>query len=239
MSGSFGMGKSESRSDPSSVWNAQAPYLQDLFSRAQGVMNANPSGMTNQMQQSALPAYLQQLQGGYSSNFANNPYLSAMASGQMQNQNLQGAINAGLNTINQNYTDNIIPGIKTDAALSNVTGGSRQGIAQGLAASRTNQQATDFVNNMLSQNYGQTLQSQLGALGQMGSAYGMMDQNVMQGLSGLPQMMNLGYMPEQAYWANQFYPLQQYASILGGPTVLGGGSRSDAYQFDMSGGRAS
>ena len=195
MSGS--LGKSESSSDPSSVWSAQSPYLQALYDSAFRTMGGgftpvnprqmipgrtyfaspngpmqmsinpqDPSGQAYNYAQNvaggAMGGYQNQMQGGFSDpTLYQNLY--GLGGGQYQNQALGGAIQAGLGDINRNLQRNILPSVNTGSALTNTSGGSRQGIAQGLAMSDANRQAGDFVNRMYSQNYGQTLQSMLGA----------------------------------------------------------------------------
>jgi len=232
------LGKNEQQSNPASVWSEQSPYLTSLYSQAQNLFNSGAPGgagydYASQVSQGALPAIQNSLGGGFSGQFANNPYLQNMASGAYQNQGLQGAIQAGLGDISRNFNQNIMPGINSGAAMTNTSGGSRQGIAQGLAAGDANRQSADFVNQMYSNNFQNMMQNQLGALGQMGSAYANADQYTNQMLGMAPQLSNLGYAPEQAYWSNQFNPISQYASLIGSPTVLGGSSSGSGWNVGL------
>ncbi|MBT8449281.1 MAG: tail fiber domain-containing protein [Gammaproteobacteria bacterium] len=214
--GIFG-GSSSSKSNPATVYGAQEPFLQNLWDRSQMASYGNMgSNFANQINQGALPGYNQQMQGGMQI-----PGLQQglMNFGQQQNEALGGAIQSGLGQINRNFQRNIMPSINTGAAMSNTSGGSRQGIAQGLAASDANQQASDFVNQMMSQNFQGMQQNQLGAYGQLGQLQA--QQNLaQQGALGMaPQLSNLGF-------GSQYGDLAALSSLIGSPTVLGGGGSS-------------
>ena len=177
--------------------------------------------------QGAGGAFGNQAQGGFSDpRMMQN--LQGLGSGQFQNQALGGAIQSGLGDINRNFNQNIMPGINTGSAMTNTSGGSRQGIAQGLAASNANRQAGDFVNKMYSQNYGQMLQSMLGANQQLGGLQGQANQAQQGAMQQAPQMAGLGGTPDAAYWQQQFAPLSAFQSIIGNPAILGGGSQSSS-----------
>ena len=218
MQTAFGGSTSEgSRVDPT-----QQPYLQDLYGRAQLASYGNQGqDYSQQFQQPSYDAVTQHAQGGFQ-----NPQLNQGLQdfGQQQNQALGGAIDAGLGQIGRDFNRNIMPGINTGSAMSNTSGGSRQGIAQGLAASDANQQATDFVNQMQSQNWQQQQQNQLGAYGMQAGLQG--QQNAaQQGAMGQAQgLSNLGF-------NSQYGNLNALGGILGSPTVLGGSSSSQGPMF--------
>ena len=219
MGGSLGKNKSESTQYPSKVWDVQSPYLQDIYSRAQsfrptsqaqlGGFQYDPSQVSNVVS-GAMPGLQNQLGGGFQNKqlgsnlqgiaggqFQNQELMNnlrGLGSGEYQNQALGGAIQAGLGDINRNLKRNLLPTINTGAAMTNTSGGSRQGIAQGLAVSDANRQAGDFVNKMRSQNYGQNLQSMLAANQQMGGLQGQQLQAMLganQQLGGLQAQQNL------------------------------------------------
>jgi len=145
-----------------------------------------------------------------------------------QNPALQSAINAGLRQVNQNFTENILPGINTGSALSGTSGGSRQGIAQGLAARSANDTAADFVSKMQSDNFnnvqnrnlqatGQGVNSQLRAFQGLGQFDTSANQAQQAALAAAPETANLGL-------NNQFGALERFKGLVGDPTVLAGGS---------------
>jgi len=280
-------GKSSSTSAPSTVWGTQTPFLENLYNRAQtasyggrgqsyakkflpgaqrgfnqligGGQQFDPTGLQNlanygpqQFNQGAL----QNIATGGIPQFDQSG-LQNIATGQAQNQNLTGAIDAGLGQINRNFQRNIMPGINQGAALTNTSGGSRQGVAQGLAASDANQQASDFVQNMMSQNYQSGLQNQLGAYNQLGSqaqqgvqsqlgAYNQLGTQANQAMMG--QLGAYGQLGQQNQMANQavagglgmapglsnlgfgaqYGDLSQLSNLIGAPTILGGGSQSSS-----------
>ena len=145
--GSLGKSKNSSTSHPSTVWSGQEPFLKDLYGRAQAASYGNQGqDYANQINQGANTGYQNQMGGGFQ-----NPQLAQglQGFGNMQNEALGGAIDAGLGDISRNFQRNIMPSINTGSAMTNTSGGSRQGIAQGLAAGEANRQASDFVNQML------------------------------------------------------------------------------------------
>jgi len=109
-----------------------------------------------------------------------------------------------------------MPQINQGAALTGTSGGSRQGIAQGIAMSDANQQATDFVNQMQAGNFQQQMGNQLGAYGQLGGLQAQQNLSQQGAMGQAPGLANLGF-------GNQYGNLAAYANLIGSPTVLGGG----------------
>ena len=232
MSGSLGGGQSSSTQNPDQVWGAQSPYLQQMYGNA-STAAMDPSGQqyAQGYQDPAMQAFQQQAGGGFQQGDISG--LNKMASGANQNLALGGAIDAGLNQINNNFNRNIMPGISSGAVGAGQSGSSRQGIAEGLAASDANQQASDFVNQMQSGNFANILQSQGQAQGQLSQNMNVNQQaqnQAMQGAMGqAPTLANLGF-------GSQFGSLNNMAGIIGGPTVLGQGGESDSWNMAISGG---
>ncbi len=134
-------------------------------------------------------------------------------------------------------------------------GGGRQGVAQGLLGESATRQFAQGATQLRNQDLGRQQQaatSLLGAQGAAGQALGGLGQQqglgnqqaALQGLLGQGQLglgglgqlqgqFNLGFSPFEA----QFSPLQNFASILGGPTVLSEGSSSGSSSaFSVSAG---
>lgn len=65
--------------------------------------------------------------------------LSQLLSGNVSNPYLQQQANAITGQLTRNLNENVMPGIRSEALASGQYGGSRQGLAEGLAASRLNQ----------------------------------------------------------------------------------------------------
>ncbi len=134
-------------------------------------------------------------------------------------------------------------------------GGGRQGVAQGLLGEAATQQFARGATQLRSDDIGRQLQASqsllgaqagagqaLGGLGlqqqlgnQSSALQGLLGQGQL-GLGGLGQLQgqfNLGLSPFQA----QFSPLQSFAQILGGPTVLSqGSSQGTSSAFSVSAG---
>lgn len=83
------------------------------------------------------------------------------------NPYFQGTLAASLRPVTQAFQEEILPGIRTNFGAMGQYGGSRQGIAEGLAAGRANQQMADIAASMGNQAYSQGLQAMQagGALG--------------------------------------------------------------------------
>ena len=73
-----------------------------------------------------------------------------MLSGQPDNRYLDNTVSALTNNLTRNTNENVMPGLRSGAAVSGQYGGSRQGIAEGLAASRLNQDIAVPVTQMYS-----------------------------------------------------------------------------------------
>jgi hypothetical protein len=106
---------------------------------------------------------------------ANNPYIGGVA-------------DVISNRMARQYNENLLPGIRSGAVASGQLGGSRQGIAEGLAARGTSEATGDALAALYSDAYGQGLDAQGRAL-----AVG-------------PQTMQASMMPSQAVGqVGQFY----------------------------------
>ena len=115
-------GGSKSVSAPSSVYGAQEPYLQDVWSRALGASQGGAgTQFAQQIGQGAQGGFGQMMQGGFQ-----DPYLQQglQGFGQMQDQALGGAIESGLGQISRNFQRNIMPSINMGAALTGTACGS-------------------------------------------------------------------------------------------------------------------
>ncbi len=177
---SGGSSKSRSRNEQN-VWQNQAPYLQDLFQQGQQNL-PNARQRTEQLMGEAMPVW----QGMLNPNL--NPYARQMAQ-------------TGLDQMNQNFSENVLPNIQRQAIGGMNLGGSRQGIAEGMAAQGLQEQQAKYLNNFY------------------GGQYQADQQRALQALGMLPAL-------QQMNWAD----LQGYAGLIGSPTTLGRGrSNSKAW----------
>lgn len=71
----------------------------------------------------------------------------------MRNPGLQGAINAAIRPISENFGQTVLPAIRDDATLAGGYGGNRQGIAEGLASQGYLRQVGDTASNLVNQAY--------------------------------------------------------------------------------------
>ncbi len=202
-----------SSTDPSTVWGGQSPYLTDIYEQAQTAAqgpNVTQTGL--QGREMALGAaqgmspFINQAQ--QSNQFLMNPNMLDPSSNPFLAQTAQ----AASRPIMQALTEQILPNIRGGAVGAGQFGGSRQGIAEGIAARGALQQIGDTSANIYSQAYGQGLNAMQGGLGMA------------------PQTAALGLMPSQVYQdvgsqqqMDPFRNLSMYSNIVGGPTVLGGG----------------
>lgn len=80
------------------------------------------------------------------------------------NPALQGTIDATTRPIVQNYQEKVLPGIRSDAISSGNFGGSRQGVAEGIAARDTATAIGDTAAKTTEDLYGKNLTAQLQAM---------------------------------------------------------------------------
>lgn len=80
------------------------------------------------------------------------------------NPALQATIDAVTRSVGRNVTERALPSIRTTAALHGGVGGSRQGIAEGLAIARGQETAGDIAASIASQGFGNALNAQTRAL---------------------------------------------------------------------------
>lgn len=195
----------------------QAPFLADLFRRAQDFSN--------------LPTFLGfdplQVAGQQSAlgSLGNLGIGNALGAGQFltsgavldprTNPFLAQTAQEAVRPIFEGLTQNILPGIRGGAQAAGQVGSSRQGIAEGLASQEALRQAGGISSNIFSQGYGQGL----GAL--------------TQGLGLAPQTAQLGLLPSkilsgigaerrglaQEQLLDPLIQLQRFRDLLGGPIL--------------------
>lgn len=144
------------------------------------------------------------------------------------NAALQAAIQGASRPVIENFQNNILPGIGQEAVTAGGYGGSRHGIAEGLAAQGVTRQVGDIASSMSNQNYQTGLQAMLGGLntqvGQQGQnlqamlGAGQQGQNaaqgVMQGILGGANTQQAGTLGAGSLTNQAASQIMQ--SILGG-----------------------
>ncbi len=79
--------------------------------------------------------------------------LSNLLSGNVTNPYITNQANSIISDLTRNTNENVMPGINNDAVAAGQYGGSRQGIAQGLATSRLNQDTASALSNLYGNAY--------------------------------------------------------------------------------------
>ena len=212
-------GGSDSKTNPAFIDKTQQPFLKDIYGQAQGLFG-NTAGQDYSSQ------FLQPSAGAFNTLATGGMTIPGLTQGLQnfggqQDVALGGAIDAGINDINRNFSQNIMPEINQGAALSGTPGGSRQGIAQGIAAGEANRNVSDFVNRMRSGNFETTAKNKLGAYRNLTDIQGQGNQAINAALTSAPNISNLGF-------GNQWGNLKSYADIIGRPTVMSGGGTSSS-----------
>lgn len=166
---SKGGGSQQTTNEP---WYYQQPYLRDLFAKTQAAQTSGQLGQVAPLDplqllgqegilntaQTQLPQIANQAMGGYSTllnaaNVNNNPVL-------------QQYIQAALRPLTQQYEQGVLPGIRADALATGNYGGTRQGVAEGIAGQELLKQSGDVTTNITNNAYNTGLQALLGAISQ-------------------------------------------------------------------------
>ena len=183
ISAAFGSNKKKT-SFNTGPWGPQIPYLTSGFDRANQLYNQgiNPSVNTgygllegvagNYDPSSYLGTAGQALQGAGANLGMGNQALSTMLDpNQMLNPDsnpyLGRYADAMARPIVQNLTERILPSIRGDAISSGGYGGSRQGIAEGIASRGASEAIGDRTAQLYSGAYGQGLNAMQGAAGML------------------------------------------------------------------------
>ena len=252
VSGSSSSSNSSSWRDPQSVWGGQSPYLQQLYGMGAGMFGGggyggSPSGGgspftggavsqgnfgangvgTNMMMPgpNGGPPVQGQWSGGQGGPRAgafgagggggmagameargNNIFNTAQQSfDRLSNPGVNPQLEAYSGEVQRNLERNLLPAIGGQAQGFGQMGGSRQGVAEGLAVSDSNQQITDMASNLYNAD-----------MNRMGQA-----------MSQAPGLANFGM-------GVPWYGMNQYAGLLGDPTVLGGAAGSESSSSSSS-----
>lgn len=249
--GNFGKQEGSSRQQSSSnssassnVWDAQAPYLKsiyggaaDLFRRGPGPLtNANASmegwitGPGGNIINDTSGAFARGVTGGTalgglaSANTGNAAgAINSFLAGPQVNPFLQQSVRGALGDVISQFTESALPSVRTSAGLAGQPGGTRQGIAEGIALGKLGTALANTAAGMYGDAYNLGQNQQLQAA-QLASGNAAAAGNEMLGSLGLAgNVYNLGFAPAQGYtqmYQNQWAPVTNYAGLIGGPTVL-------------------
>lgn len=224
---SGGKQSSSSKQNASTVWGPQAGYLQDMYGRAQGMMGSTNTAAGDQAYQQAQG--YGDMMGGAAQQALGPQWLqqAQQTTQQMQNPGTDPRMAMYAKQVGQNFNEQVMPALQGQAMTAGGYGGSRAGIAQGLAGARAGQQIQDFGAQLYGENQDRALQ----AANLNANIFG-------QGMQGAAQAQQGALQSGEFGMGVPWYNLQQYAGLLGGPTVLGGGgsSKSSGWNANISGG---
>jgi hypothetical protein len=205
--GGFSAGQSkESSKNQTSIDADQKKFLMDLWRGSQGFQRGGESNLD--MAQS----------GNFINQLQSNPYGASFQNFmQPNNQMAQQQIGLLGQNLADQFNNQIMPGINSNAQMTGQFGGGRQGVAQGLAAQGISRAFAEGSSNIQNNAYNQALQAT-----NMGANWN--TQNAMAGLSGLGQQ-------QQMQWS----PYLNMAQVLGGPAMTGTGKSSgSSWNFEAN-----
>jgi hypothetical protein len=168
------------------IWGPQAQALQNMYGGVSGLMNQQAGQIGGAAQQAANQAL---------------PYsgLQQLAQYATPNNDLaQQQLSQYSQQVGQEFGRNIMPQLRTGAGIGGNMGGSREALAQGVAAGDASRAIAQGGTDLYAQQYGMGLQAAQALPGASAGYY------------------NLAMQPYQAQWA----PYTAAAGIFGGPTAL-------------------
>jgi len=194
------------------VWNQAS----NLYDQSQSAIQNGPAPISQVAGQSQDTLQAQQMARDWA--MGGQSQISGMLPGAIQyglqgamdvnnNPALQGAIQAAIRPVTQNLNENILPGIRADAVAQGGYGGTRAGIAEGLAMAKANQSAQDAAATMANQAYqsGQDTFSKTLAFLPQASSVGTMPSSIISGIGA----QNENYQQELNDYAAQMAGYQQ------------------------------
>lgn len=211
---SGGGGSNTTATDP---WSAQQPYLKDLFAQSQGLAQGGVPDVTRatEASQEAVEAYQ-----------ASVPAVSGIATGAAQQQAFLSedvlrpesnpALQEYIALANQEtaraFNQNVLPGLKGQAQAVGGVGGSRAGIAEGLATQGLQRQIAQQTAGITSAAYGQGLNAYTRGLALAPQTAGL------QGAPGAAQQQISSLLEriETLPYEQQLQLLQDYQGLIGG-----------------------
>jgi hypothetical protein len=159
---------------------------------------------------------------------ANNFYTSGSVWDPASNPNLQGAIDASVRPITQQLTESQLPAIRGEAVTTGNFGGSRQGIAEGLASRGASQAIGDTASKLVQNQYQTNVDAQLKAMGLLPTVQGAQTAaaTTTSGVGDVRQAMDQARINENvnAYNYDQMAPFLQSKEIMSLLQGLPGGS---------------
>ena len=210
MSGSDG-GEQTTTQEP---WGAQQPYLRDLFNRAQGQVEQGGQiagfGPDQRAAQQQVRQMAQQAPGQQQIGQAQDT-LGRALTGDMGPE-LDAQLQAAIRPAQQQFTEQAMPQIQRDSLAQGQLGGSRQGVAEGIATRGFMDQVTDASTRIQDRQAQRAMQ----AAGMMPQVTGAGQQQRLQQLAALEQQGAQQQALEQAMADQPMRDLQLYQQLIGG-----------------------
>jgi hypothetical protein len=154
------------------------------------------------------------------------------------NPYLQNYMDAAARGVTENYQQNVLPSLASGAVMSGGYGGSRQGIAEGLASTGYTQNVGDMLSSILMQNYTQERQNQMNTPAFLASALGFGQQGLDMGYQagGMLQADNQAKLTEDytKWQMGQAAPWEAMAPFWGMLTQAGGMGGSASGTFNRA-----
>lgn len=245
---SGGGGSQTTETEP---WVSQQPYLKDIFSEASKLYGDQSSWPTyywgntvapfNPMEMTALQQQAQTAFGPMpeqAASMANaNQWLLGPALKAESNPYLEGYIESALNPVVRSFNEDVLPNIRSGAIQAGQYGGSRQGIMEGIAADRLQQNMLDTTSRITGDAYNRGLDNMIKAIAlqpqvmQTGLMPGQTLGNVGSGLRTMDQLFIDSYMGRHGY--NEQLPLEMltyYNNLVSGGF---GGTGTSSYEQSL------
>lgn len=166
----MGGGKTQTIEKDASPWTGQQPYIADMLRQAQQLQQTGGPDVytgTRVAAQSPLLTQGQQYVQNYANttgvqqvNATNDALYSALQAPDLNSGTFQNAAEAAIRPAIKLYGENVLPQIRGDAQAAGQFGGSRQGIAEGIATDRLQQNILDTTSKMALDYYNQGLTAQ-------------------------------------------------------------------------------
>lgn len=218
----------------SSPWGGVQPYLTKAYQNLNnwydqpgpfaypGATTAGPDPLRSEAQnydinyaRYGMPQDIAKIGSAYDTllnapNVNNNPYLA-------------GAVNSAIRPMLDQYNETIMPGIRSGAVQTGQYGGSRQGIAEGIASGKLTRNIGDVSNTMYSNAYQQGMDSLAKAMlfGPQMLQIGQAPANVLRGVAGERELSQQNQINDARrlfeYYQNQPYnKISQFLNPLQG-----------------------
>lgn len=250
-------GNTQAATQETSPWGVQQPYLEQVMKDAQKMYQTNPKGIPYYSGQTIAPLgadnnaaldYAREYAQGTAKDIAQQT--STAQSALLQAPNTVGspafdaAANAAIRPVVRQFNESVLPGIRNTSIDNGQFGGSRQGVAEGIASDRLQQNILDTTSRM-------ALQTQQAGWGAANQAIANQGQATSAGIAPASVLSTTGAVDRtyqqsliddamQKYFYNQQRPynaLNQYKDFVSGQYGSGGRSTQQVSKRDplMSG----